>query len=177
MKTLTVTTDVGTFTRKTERTYTHVVVVKDHRAEYLEALRLEELTSDRGYVAAYKQGKDRQGRPLDIADIASGKVNEWIAWHAERLAEREAPITQDVVTDWRAYAWSGRYDLACKQLDAWELDRYRHLRVYEVKSGTCDRRLSRSVETPEHIALEREARRQARLRRWRIPRGWCSVTA
>ena len=73
---------------------------------------------------------------------------------------------------WSAYAWCGRYDLACKQLESWDLDRWREVRVYEVATGTCDRRLSRSPETPEHITLEREARRQARLRRHRIPRGW-----
>jgi len=48
---LTVTTDAGTFTRTTARTYTHIVVAKGARHEVAEARRQANLQSLRDIVA------------------------------------------------------------------------------------------------------------------------------
>lgn len=174
MKPLTVTTDVGTFTRRTARTYTHIVLVKDVRAEVLAADRFQELTSTHRELNAYRAGTGTDGRPLDPKWIESGKVAGWITDLEAKLAQLEAQgnITQDQPTDWTVYAWCGRRDLADKQFETEQLARYRHVRLYDVATGDCFRTRSHPVVTVHTIELHRAERHQARLRRHRMPRGW-----
>lgn len=146
-----VTTDVGTFSRKTARTYTHIVVVKGERFEVLEAYRLsviKELQKTiKGYEAdlvdggAGRREKERNqsiragvtpGRAADIFDFYTA---EWIQTHLTssrvELAKLQAAgeVTEDRGT-WFVFGWCGRKDLAVKL--AGTADRFRCVRIYNV---------------------------------------------
>ena len=96
---LTVATDVGTFTRKTVRTYTHLVLVKGFRAEVLEASRQRELESQLEQAARYaaiQEGIRSDVRPSCVdfdtrfqnEHRASGDYGKWATEccaHAARL--------------------------------------------------------------------------------------------
>jgi len=114
---LTVKTDVGTFTRTTARTYTHVVVAKGYRAEILEASRLAAIAEAKRQVAEYSRivetndptigarKVERDGnsvaRDWDIKChtefIADGSYAKWLANSKAEAARLEAlgPITAD----------------------------------------------------------------------------------
>lgn len=168
-KLLTVTTDVGTFSRETARPYTHVVVISQRRAEVLEARRREDLASTRREVDAYRRGVDTQGNSLQQRWFDQGKVAEWIADLDARVARLEAqgPITTDEPLTWGTSNWASRRDLADEYAAA--LTEFRHVRVYEVATGRCVRETNHAVETPEAIqgqwARHLAARRHRRGRR------------
>jgi len=145
-KKLTVVTDVGTFTRQTARTYTHIVVVKDKRHEVLEAQRVAEMASCRKYAASYREtvrtgvSKDDRTdwhREHTTARIADGSFAKWIEQYDAEAAALEArgPVTADGETPWEVLSWCGRLDLARKEYASKSASYYRHVRIYDVATG------------------------------------------
>lgn len=143
---LTVTTEVGTFTRSTARTYTHLILVKDVRHEALEAGRLDFISSRKATAKGYRQtlatgtSKDDScqfHRDFTAKTIADGSLAKWADEYEREAAEREAagPVTADQVTDWEAWGWSGRLDLAVKEATTARLGRRRQVRIYDVATG------------------------------------------
>jgi len=147
---LTVTTAVGTFTRTTARTYSHVVVVGPARAEVLEAERLIAMQSLQDQIARYAAAVADNGAASLAAErarvtrngLTPEQVESWLARiadihcgasQAKYLAdaqaslaayEAEGPVTEDR-GDWTVLGWSGRFDLAEKlasssSLDGWQ---------------------------------------------------------
>jgi hypothetical protein len=114
---LTVKTDVGTFTRTTARTYTHVVVAKGVRHELLEAERLAALASARKLVAEYAAVVAGLRAPL--GGLGRDRYTDYLASEEARLAKLEAtgPITEDHGTKWVVLGWCGRPDLAAKKVN------------------------------------------------------------
>lgn len=144
---LTVKTDVGTFTRTTARTYTHLVVAKGVRHEILEAERLtklQSLTNERArYAATILSGIDPQ-HPEHVADwLAAGLYAKWVAGLNERIAAIATPITEDRGTSWDVLGWCGRPDLAFRKATEKgrvhyydSASRHREVRVYAVADGS-----------------------------------------
>jgi len=144
---LTVTTDAGTFSRRTARTYSHIVVVKGERAELLEARRLRDLASARKDAAEYQEthdtGKLFGARPAgtvggdwdrkcSVEFRAEGKFAEWAASARQRAAELEArgPVTADKGDTFGVLGWCGRLDLAGKLAATEQASYYREVRIY-----------------------------------------------
>lgn len=143
---ITVTTDVGTFTRQTARTYTHIVVVKGYRAEVLEARRQRDLAYYRREIASYQQIIDTDGRsargigwePRVVAEcLATGKYQGWIDGFKREIQKLEAmgPITADQGDTWLVHGWCGRLQLAVNQTRTEQVTSYREVRIYEVATG------------------------------------------
>lgn len=151
---LTVKTDVGTFTRSTDRTYAYIVVAKGERAEKLEAERL-------AGIAHAKEQADRysrilaSGQPDDIREhardfdmkmhaqfMADGSYAKWAEQEAATAARLEAQgaITEDA-GDWFCHSWCGRLDLAIKEASSSRLERFRHVRIYDVDSDALVREI------------------------------------
>jgi hypothetical protein len=146
MTKLTVKTDVGTFTRKTARTYTHIVVVKDVRHECLEAERQRELTTYRETVREYREtvatGASKRDptpwhREQTATFLADGSYAKWIADYDAMIADLDARgvIADDRRTPWEVTGWCGRLDLARKLYASSDLQRRRHVRIYDVATG------------------------------------------
>lgn len=160
--TLTVTTDIGTFTRQTARTYTHVVVAKGYRAELIESYRQAEIKRTTKDLATYRltvaTGQCQDARPgasgnwdreMTAQHLADGSYARYIADAEAELARLTAmqPITEDRpswgVSDanlaatpaWFALGWCGRLNLAATLAKSNEASRYRNVRVYEVATG------------------------------------------
>lgn len=173
--TLTVTTDVGTFSRQTARPYTHVVVISDQRAEVLEARRLDAIASAERLALAYAAGTDGFGSPMDARSIADGSRDRWVQeYRAEAETLRaQGPITNDQPLaggeTWAASSWASRRDLAAQYAESPQLEVFRLVRIYEIATGRCVWATNRAVETPFAIQLrwaqERQARRTRRGRR------------
>jgi len=157
---LTVTTPVGTFTRQTARTYTHVVIVDGVRSELLEANRLASIESLKRDIVKYERAIADNGA-ADLAEerarvlrngMTPERADEWVASiayiHAAdeqskyrasavaRLAELEArgPIVEDEVKV-GDLGWCGRLDLARKLATSTQANRYRTVRIFEVATG------------------------------------------
>ena len=145
---LAVISDLGTFTRTTARTYTHLVVVKGLKHEGRERQRrhtintlTEELAEYRLTVATGVCQKPRAGQSGDwdrkctAQFLAEGLYTEWIANAEARLASPEltTPITEDGAGDYDAIGWCGRLDLAAKLFAT--ADAYRHAAIIEVATG------------------------------------------
>lgn len=160
---LTVTTEFGTFTRTTARTYTHLVIVQGYKAERIEANRLACIADTTKTLAKYRKtlatGIDPDWRPAGTVGgdhdrrctaqfIAEGRYAEWIA-DAERALARllfMAPITQDrnswtlddanltATPTFKVSGWCGRLDLAQK-LAGKERDTYRLVAIIDVATG------------------------------------------
>jgi hypothetical protein len=118
--TLSVVTPVGTFTRTTARTYTHVVVVGGHKAALREARRLEDIASARASARRYREVIATNGasaqpfeRSIVREALADGSYVKW-AEKAEALAAtlEASPITVDGEPG--VIGWCGRPDLAAK---------------------------------------------------------------
>lgn len=160
--TLTVTTDFGTFTRQTARTYTHIVIVRGYRAEHIEANRLATIAGAKKAVAKYQRTIDtgvdpdtRQGasgdwdRKMTTQYLAEGRYQGWIADEQQSIARLEAigPITQDLEswsTDernltstptWAVFGWCGRLDLARNLAATKQATRYREVHIIDVATG------------------------------------------
>jgi len=158
-KKLVVKTDVGTFTRSTDRTYTHLVVVKGYRLERLEAARLAEiqtLSKERAKYEAALEGRiDVRNHPVAKAwdiecherNLRDGDYPKWIASCTERINALKAagPVTKDgndwsdfnprykghgTEPVWAVLGWNGRLDLALKLADSKQADAFRDVRVY-----------------------------------------------
>ena len=137
-QTLTVTTDAGTFTRTTARTYSHIVVVANKRHEALEARRVSDnahiqrdLTK---YLETVRTGinpddRTEWKRALTAQWIADGSYAKWISQLQQELAD-STPITADVATDLSVLGWCGRLDLAVKLAAGEEARVYRDVRIY-----------------------------------------------
>lgn len=156
-RTLTVTSEFGTFTRKTERTYTHLVVVKGYRAEVREGHRKAEIASQKKEAAKYRRVI---AAGFDVADttqwqrectqkfLAEGKFQKWVEQADQAVARLEAigPITTDGNTwglsdeqlaaqpAWGLAGWCGRLDLAMKVADT-QRKTYRQVAIIDVATG------------------------------------------
>jgi hypothetical protein len=137
-QTLTVTTDAGTFTRTTARTYSHIVVVANERHEALEARRVSNNAHIRRALKQYLEIVRTGINPEDRTEwsrgntakrIADGSYANWISELQQKLAE-STPITADVATDLSVLGWCGRLDLAVKLAAGEEGRRYRDVRIY-----------------------------------------------
>jgi hypothetical protein len=144
---LTVTTDAGTFTRTTARTYTHIVVAKGLRSEVLEARRLRDLAQARKEAREYQDTHDNgtlyNARPAGTIGgdwdrecnakfRAEGRYAEWAQNARDRVASHEArgPITADEGDTFGILGWAGRADLAAKVAVTENARDYRDVRVY-----------------------------------------------
>jgi hypothetical protein len=138
---LTVTTDAGTFTRTTTRTYSHIVVVKGERHELLQAERLAGIAQCLKYAAEYEKtvatGVSRDDRTdwhreQTAKNIADGSYAKWIASYRAEAAElaARAPITADAGDTFGILGWCGRLDLAGKLAATDQASRYREVRIY-----------------------------------------------
>jgi hypothetical protein len=135
MKTkLKVTTDVGTFTRTTVRTYTHIVVAQS-KAEHLEAERLHTIS----WATKYIEHLDAK-----LADYAAYALTEKypdsqpvLENNLDRVTKRKlAAEAQGVITEdgpWSVLGWCGRLDLARKLTTTDQTTRYfRNIRIYAI---------------------------------------------
>jgi hypothetical protein len=140
---LTVTTDIGTFTRKTVRTYSHIVVIKGERKEVLEARRLAAIASDRKQAARYDAILATGRDPRDVTDwsrqhtaqvIADGSLAKWAQEARARADALDAsgPITADQGDTFSVLGWTGRLDLALKLAGTEQALNYRHIRIYAI---------------------------------------------
>jgi hypothetical protein len=141
---LTVATAVGTFTRTTARTYTHIVVVQGERAELLEAERLADIKTARKSLAEHLNAqqdlaplKGEWRSRFHSEWLAEGKYAEWAEADRARIAKREAEgvITQDSTRPAAVIGWSGRLDLARKVATSYLANRYRTVRIFDVATG------------------------------------------
>ena len=145
---LTVTSTLGTFTRTTARTYTHLVVVKGYRAEVREAQRQANLANAKKTVAEYRlvvaTGVCQNARPGTAGDwdrkctaqfLAEGIYTKLIATLDAKLADPvlNTPITKDDAGDYGVIGWCGRLDLADKLVD--QQGHYRHVAIIDVATG------------------------------------------
>lgn len=116
---LTATTPYGKFTRKTARTYTHVIVGVGFTDTYLNQQRKDDrnrATQDLQWYKDVQAGKADRHNMTDeyisqrINDLTQ-HLDELEAKHDGRKADSDAAIaTQSGV----CLAWAGRYDLAVK---------------------------------------------------------------
>jgi hypothetical protein len=145
---LKVSSPLGTFTRTTVRTYTHLVVVRGKKHETLEAQRLRGIASWKKEAAKYREviaaGFDRTDRnnggfdqKFTAEKLADGSYAKWATECETSARELEArgPITEDGDNDaWAFIGWCGRLDLAQKlyaQQDDW-----RHVAIVSVADGS-----------------------------------------
>jgi hypothetical protein len=151
--TLTVTTAIGTFTRTTARTYTHIVLVAGYKHEVAEARRQEDLKSQLAQAAKYRRilaGEKnidiRTDHPVSEAFdrecqaqyLADGSYAKW----AEKCEEAAAliiaggPITQDGgPNSFGIIGWCGRIDLARKLANGDIARTYRTVKIFDVATG------------------------------------------
>jgi hypothetical protein len=147
--TLVVVTPVGTFTRTTARTYSHVVTVSHYRAELREQQRLAALANAKRQLARYlrtiETGQCQDARPGASGDwdrectakfLADGSYTEFVASTRATIADLESQgvITEDAHPTPGVIGWCGRLDLALK-LAATERASYRHVQIFEVATG------------------------------------------
>jgi hypothetical protein len=142
---LTVTTDAGTFTRTTARTYAFIVVLKGERHELLEAERKRGIAHALKNAARYaatqtsgidpddsKPGVSQWSKDLHAEWVAKGQYGEWAANSRDEAAELEArgPVTADAGDTFGILGWCGRLDLAVKLAATDVASRYREVRIY-----------------------------------------------
>lgn len=159
---LTVTTEWGTFTRSTARTYTHLVIVKGYRAERIEAGRLANIADAKKRLAQYRQvvatGQCQDARPGRAGDfdrectakfLAEGRYAGWIQDAEQEIIRLEAvgPITEDradwgldaatlaKVPTWGVLGWCGRIDLARKLATTQQAAAYRNVQIIDITTG------------------------------------------
>lgn len=148
---LIVKTELGTFTRTTARTYSHIVVVAGYRAELREAERLGGIARAREEAARYRRAvetntpddlrRDPIARAFDLKChakwMADGSYQKW-AESCDREAailEAKGPITTDDDKNPGVLGWCGRLDLARKLAAGREAVRYRTVRIFDVATG------------------------------------------
>jgi len=147
---LTVTSPLGTFTRTTVRTYSHLVVVKGERFELLEARRLRNIAYSQKMAADYRATHTRGFDPKDASDFSREHTAERIAdgsyltWAEELDTEIAAlvargPYTEDTGDTWLALGWCGRLDLARKLAVTEQASTYRHVAIVDVATGAVVR--------------------------------------
>lgn len=164
--TLTVTSEFGTFTRSTARTYTHIVIVKGYKAELVEGYRLESIKTHLKDLANYRKtvetGQCQDARPgaggewdrkITAVNLADGSYTRWIAANEAEVARLQAvgPITEDQNTGslaanylgqaptFSVIGWCGRLDLARKLATSTEASRYRTVVIVDVATGKAVR--------------------------------------
>ena len=136
-----VATEVGTFTRETARTYTHIVVAggrrrKAHVVERHYLYELKQARENLAYVEAQLAG---------TRELNRWETREDVEGHCERLkaqvAQLEAPGALEALKAGAALAgfwvlgWCGRLDLALKLASSSEAQHYQDVRVYAVADG------------------------------------------
>lgn len=163
--TLKVTTEFGTFTRQTARTYTHLVIVRGYRAEMREGYRQAEIASQKKEAARYRRviaaGHDAKDtttwqREHTAACLAEGKFLAWAESAERRVAQLEAmgKITADgndgwtlaeaaPVLAWGLAGWCGRLDLARKLADK-EARAWREVVILDVATGATVQHLGKA---------------------------------
>lgn len=134
---LTVTTEVGTFTRTTARTYEYIVVSKGLKESYLRARGEESLAYNRKLETRYQAVVDGKTTQYDGRPIAAWQMPEFpgylagvqdeIRTHAERLAK---DIADNQAHAFFVQGWAGRLDLARKVAD--KLSIYMDVRIYSL---------------------------------------------
>lgn len=131
---LTVTTPEGTFTRRTARNYTHLVVAGPTRHEVAEAERLANLDHYSLMARRYARLKGSDGKPLEARWL--DRAAEWAGSEAKAAAHQAnmGPITTDQGT-WGVLSWNSRLDLARAEATRDTASRYREVRIYEVATG------------------------------------------
>lgn len=154
--TLKVTTEFGTFTRQTARTYTHLVIVRGYRAEMREGYRQAEIAAQKKEAARYRRviaaGHDvKDTTPWQRENtqqfLAEGKFQAWAESAEKRVAQLEAmgAITADGNDGWTLHeaapklvwalaGWCGRLDLAHKLADK-ERRTWREVVILDVATG------------------------------------------
>ena len=147
---LTVTSDLGTFTRTTARTYQYLVVRKGLKAAVLEANRRETLRSKTRELAKYRQelatGIGTDWRPAGTAGgewdrkmtalfIGDGSYVKWIAQleYGAASDKLNTPITEDEAGDYEVVGWNGRFDLAKTVFN--QQGNYRHAAIIDAETG------------------------------------------
>lgn len=153
---LAVTTEYGTFTRTTARTYTHLVILRGYRAEMREGYRQAEIAAQKKEAARYRRviaaGHDVKDttawqRENTQQFLNEGKFLAWAEMAERRVAQLEAmgPITADgndgwtladaaPVLSWGVAGWCGRLDLARKLADK-ERNTWREVMIVDVATG------------------------------------------
>ena len=150
-KKLTVDTAYGTFSRRTARTYTHLVVVGPIRFEVLEARRLADIRHRSKEAARYRlvvaTGQDPTNRPAGTIGgdwdrecsakyLADGSYLKWAEEaeaHVRQLTDA-GPFLKDEGSP-RVAGWCGRLDLA-RKLAAQQTRSFRFVAIIEVATGT-----------------------------------------
>ncbi len=142
----TVVTDLGTFTRQTHRTYSHIVVVKDYTKEHCEGVRRDCIKSllkdiveyerdEKDGGAAYRAKHNGTGAYAGVCDFYNA---EWIAKHLasarEQLVKHTAkgPVTKDVENEAGPLGWCGSLTLARKLASGSMARVHRTVRIYAV---------------------------------------------
>jgi len=143
-RTLTVTTEFGTFTRTTHRDYTYVIVAGPRRFESREQERQAEMRGSRESIAYYRRIIDNGGDPdaplwrqKYIAEgLASGEYAKALASARARLTTNDARgvITEDSGKPC-AWGWSSRLDLARKEAASSRLRWARWVRIFDIATG------------------------------------------
>lgn len=148
--TLKVITEFGTFTRQTARKYTHLVIVKGHKAERLEARRLEAIANGKARISKYRRtietGECQDARPGKAGEwdrkctadfLASGEMAQFLAGEEARVAELEAQgvITEDQGQTWTVLGWCGRLQLARNLANSSQASLFRHVEIIDVAAA------------------------------------------
>jgi hypothetical protein len=139
-KKLTVATDAGTFTRRTERAYAFVVVSRGQHAATINAHydreQINFAEQRREYAAVVEAGQvpADYGSTLTVADYQGFVVDV-----EERLATLEARRAADLAkaeaSPFAVQGWSSRLDLARKMHDTAVGYGYMDVRIYDVATG------------------------------------------
>ena len=105
-KKITATTPVGTFTRRTARTYSHVIVQHTTAAD-LEDARLDRIESLTGSTARWRKHVELNDYHPECAAFNLARTEEALA------KMPSTPITED---GYKAISWVGRPDLLAARL-------------------------------------------------------------
>lgn len=126
-------TPFGTLTRKTDRTYTHVVVGIHRREDLIRESYENNLTYNKKYAAEYRDKANRvaAGEVMDYAE----KMDQWatdyetkVATHESRLADA---LRGNALETIKEATWAGRPDLAEKAAAKFR-NQYSRVEVYPV---------------------------------------------
>lgn len=136
---ITVTTEVGTFTRETARTYTHIVVAGGRKAHVVEGYYMRNLATAReglAYTEAQMAGTRQINRWETREDVKASceRLKAQVA-QLEAPGALEALKAEAVLAGFWVLGWCGRLDLASKLASSREAQYYQDVRVYAVADG------------------------------------------
>lgn len=112
-----------TFSRRTDRTYTHVVIAKGNKANDLAHAKQRAEWDVKNNWAYYVREADEATRNYSHTDDEIARFKHIVelgkaGYLAERIAASVERIEKADYTSYTAVAWCGRLDLANKQADA-----------------------------------------------------------